>query len=699
MPAATSLASGFLTSTDWNIFNSKQDAITLTTTGSSGASTLVGSTLNVPNYTLSGLGGVPSTRTLTINGTAFDLSADRSWSVGTVTSVSALTLGTTGTDLNSSVATGSTTPVITLNVPTASATNRGALSSADWTTFDSKQSPIALTTTGSAGPSTFIGSTLNIPNYTLSGLGGVPTTRTLTINGVSYDLSADRSWTVTTSGQTLNDVTLLGNTSNQNIITENGANFRTEDSGGADFLRLSSVSGRAVLGYVASGVDVLIAGTDRLIWGNSLGTQIQFRTSNLSAGIALEMPDIITTRTIPVTVNGVAAGTNGDISIPIGGSQTLQQTTTLGNTTTDDIIMVESSLVGVETIDFDLTPTLTTHSEGRVRWNDFDKSIQVDTEQTGVSVSVGHDLVQRVNNQTGVTLTKGKVVYINGQQGGRPTVTLADNTSDATSASTLGVIMADISNNNNGYVITNGLLSGINTSTYTAGQILYLSTSGDLTGTKPVAPAHTVMVCKVVSVGLVGSIFVTVQNGYELEELHDVLIGGTGNPILDKQVLTYDSTTSLWINEYPSRYYNFGFNNIASYTVNGGAGTQNLGAGTLGMSLFSPINETLFATSGSNYVYNLTTITCEEFGGVANQIGVRVTYSSSAASGTFDSIGVASRTGEFGSNFAVQRFQSTFNVPILTGGAPTNLIKFEVLMNRTAGGSTGVYLSQLIFAQ
>ena len=59
---------------------------------------------------------------------------------GTVTSVAALTLGTTGTDLSSTVATGTTTPVITLNVPTASASNRGALSAADWTTFNGKGS-------------------------------------------------------------------------------------------------------------------------------------------------------------------------------------------------------------------------------------------------------------------------------------------------------------------------------------------------------------------------------------------------------------------------------------------------------------------------------------------------------------------------------------------------------------------------------
>jgi len=64
---------------------------------------------------------------------------------GTVTSVAALTLGTTGTDLSSSVATGTTTPVITLNVPTASATNRGALSSTDWTTFNNKQNALGYT--------------------------------------------------------------------------------------------------------------------------------------------------------------------------------------------------------------------------------------------------------------------------------------------------------------------------------------------------------------------------------------------------------------------------------------------------------------------------------------------------------------------------------------------------------------------------
>ncbi len=185
---ATSTTNGYLSSTDWNTFNNKQNAITLTVTGSSGPATLVGATLNIPEYTLSGLGGVPSTRTLTINGTSYDLSANRTWSVGTVTSI------TFSGPLTGGTITGSGTVGITQ----ASGAASGYLSSTDWTTFNNKQNAITLTTTGSSGASTFVGATLNIPTYTLSGLGGVPTSRTLTINGTAYDLSADRSWSVGT---------------------------------------------------------------------------------------------------------------------------------------------------------------------------------------------------------------------------------------------------------------------------------------------------------------------------------------------------------------------------------------------------------------------------------------------------------------------------------------------------------------------
>jgi microcystin-dependent protein len=117
------------------------------------------------------------------------IGAGTSSTSGTVTSVAALTLGTTGTDLSSTIATGTTTPVITLNVPTASATNRGALSASDFTNFNTAYTNriTSLTTTGSSGAATLTTNVLNIPSYTLSGLGGQASSTNLTsLAGLSY---------------------------------------------------------------------------------------------------------------------------------------------------------------------------------------------------------------------------------------------------------------------------------------------------------------------------------------------------------------------------------------------------------------------------------------------------------------------------------------------------------------------------------
>jgi hypothetical protein len=126
---ANASQNGYLSSADWITFDGKQTAISLTTTGNSGASTLVGSTINVPNYTLSGLGGVPQTRTLTINGVTYNLSADRTWTLATgVSSVSATT---------PLFSTGGVNPDI--SIQKADSALDGYLSSADWLTFNSKQ--------------------------------------------------------------------------------------------------------------------------------------------------------------------------------------------------------------------------------------------------------------------------------------------------------------------------------------------------------------------------------------------------------------------------------------------------------------------------------------------------------------------------------------------------------------------------------
>lgn len=182
-----------------------------------------------------------------------------------------------------------------------------------------------------------------------------------------------------------------------------------------------------------------------------------------------------------------------------------------------------------------------------------DGSVTITTPSTGVrdlSVAVAaatNNVICQVRNTTGATLTKGTVVYITGATGQIPTVSKALATSDATSAQTLGMMTADLPNNTNGNVTIIGLITNIDTSAYTDGAQLYLSgtTAGGVTTTKPYAPTHLVYV------GIVeyahptqGKIFVKVQNGYELDELHNV----SAQTPTNGQTIVYNSTTNLWEN-------------------------------------------------------------------------------------------------------------------------------------------------------
>jgi len=179
-----------------------------------------------------------------------------------------------------------------------------------------------------------------------------------------------------------------------------------------------------------------------------------------------------------------------------------------------------------------------------------DGSVTVTTTGSTADLSVAvaastTNVVCLVRNTTGATLTKGTAVYISGATGQNPTVTKAQANNDTNSAQTLGLMSADLANNSNGYVTIIGLITNINTSAYTDGEQLYLSptTAGALTATKSYAPNHLVYVAIVEHAHPTqGKLFVKVQNGYEMDELHNVSAQSPSNG----QVLIYNESTSLW---------------------------------------------------------------------------------------------------------------------------------------------------------
>lgn len=161
-------------------------------------------------------------------------------------------------------------------------------------------------------------------------------------------------------------------------------------------------------------------------------------------------------------------------------------------------------------------------------------------------------------NATGSTLYKGTIVYISGSTGNRPNFVKAQANSEATSAGTFGVIEADIPNNSDGNCVTIGTIENLDTRTSAThpftidtladGDTIYLSplVAGYVTNVKPSAPYHMVYVGKVVRTSPTnGTIVYRIQNGYELNEIHDVAITSIAN----NDIIQYDSATSLWKNE------------------------------------------------------------------------------------------------------------------------------------------------------
>jgi hypothetical protein len=524
---------------------------TVTLTAGSG----IGITGSYPSFTISSTGGG-----------------------GTVTAVTAT---------SPLASTGGATPDI--SIQQASGTQDGYLSSTDWTTFNSKQDPITLTTTGSSGAATFIGNTLNIPDY--SGSISALSLQDVATVGNSY---TDFLNTILT----INKYAPLPPFNEEFYVYD----YATDPSFGiTSFIKADVTDAYIYLNRTGGfGYYIDITANHLSLLNNNTGTGITIDSSKidyLNAGTTatLNFPVITsgpTSNTLPISVNGNYANAAGEINISTGGgvqhataSGTDTYTATISGVTAyndGDAYIIQFTNGNTTGCTLDINgigaAILYRNNDGELIGGDITSGGEMicvyDSTLPGFRVigTSPNTLVSYVTNADAVTITKGQVVYAFGGQGDRLTVKLANNTSEVTSAQTVGVVMsASIATNQKGFIITQGLLDGLSilpTATYSDGDALYLgATAGAITNVKPYAPNHLVYLGNVTTAsnGSAGRWYVRVQNGYELQELHNV----QAQTPTYKDTLWYDNTVS------PAQWKTASISTILGYTPAGGSGTTN----------------------------------------------------------------------------------------------------------------------------
>jgi hypothetical protein len=196
-------------------------------------------------------------------------------------------------------------------------------------------------------------------------------------------------------------------------------------------------------------------------------------------------------------------------------------------------------------IDFVPSDNGVSHKEGRVYYDVNHHALSYYTEEPDVTMNIGQELWFRGVNKTGATLLDGTVVYISGSQGNRPVVWPAD--ADFNSArDTIGVVTHDIEDNTEGYITEFGLVNGINLSSFTEGDVLYLSGSaGEFTNIEPIFPEvqHKVRIGYVTNASVNGQLLVKVEEFEDFSELYDTKF----NNIQEGDVVVYSGSYG-WFN-------------------------------------------------------------------------------------------------------------------------------------------------------
>ena len=302
-------------------------------------------------------------------------------------------------------------------------------------------------------------------------------------------------------------------------------------------------------------------------------------------------------------------------------------------------------------IQFDTGATVT-NAAGRLYWDSNQQTLTVGLN-ANIAADVGQTLYAYVTNDEAITITKGQPVYMYAAQGDRVSVKLAYNTSDTTSAKTLGVCAENIAAGQAGMVLCQGVQDGLDLSAYSPGDTLYLgATAGTLTSTKPYAPNHLVYVGVVERANMGnGRLYVRIQNGYELNEIHDVSAQSPSNG----QTLIYSATTSLW--------------EAANLTAGTGISVSN-GAGSITVTNSAPDQTVALTGAGTTSITgtypNFTITSNDQYVGTVTSVGGTGTVNGITLTGTVTSSGNLTLGGTLsGVDLTTQ---VTGTLPIANGG-------------------------------